>query len=106
MFNGVANYKDGRLTMNWHYAKDMRERELFYLHLQKRSMRVETERKDQFSVVPNRFIPLQDSWDRDSIDRVAPRKAFYPEYWKHRARYIWGKIAKTNSPEFYNWGIK
>lgn len=106
MLNGVANYKDGCLIIHWHISDGMKERELFYLHLQKRCISIETERKDRYSIVPNRLIPIQECWDNDTVGRIAPMKTFYSDYWKRRIRYILGKITKTNIPEFYNWKIK
>ena len=97
------NYNQGRLECYYESQEHkIIEKEVLYVHLQKRPMVVACTSFDKFSIVPNLFVDYVGQWTYEVIRQLAPRKLFYPHFIKWRTLYLIKKIFHKNNPRFYH----
>lgn len=107
ILTSAFNYDKGRLSCFYEsYDQKLKTKEILYLHLQKRPMKVECRSLEQFSIIPNEFVNYIKSWNLDLIREKAPRRLFYSHFIKWRTLYFIKKLFHKNDPQFYHYPTK
>lgn len=104
ILTAAFNYYRGRLVCYYESQKHkIIEKDVLYVHLQKRPMTVDCTSFDNFSIVPNSFVDDVGQWTYETIRQLAPRKLFYPHFIKWRTLYLIKKFFHKGYPRFYHY---
>lgn len=68
----IYSYHDNALYRIWEQQGQMCKEEILYIHLQKRKMEMETAPTEQFLIVPNKFIPFDDTLTVRKLKSLSP----------------------------------
>lgn len=105
IITAVFNYNNGKLSC-FYKAKNKNtiiKKDILYVHLQKRPIKLKCKYINKFSIIPNSFIEYVDNWNNNLITKKAPRILFYPHFLKWRTLYYLKKLFNINDPKFYHY---
>lgn len=81
--------KKGKKLYRLYINDRLKCKEILYVHLQKRTMEVETDsRSENYFIVPNRFIEYIESYPIDKLIEDNSRDKFWKEYYDRRIKEI------------------